>query len=209
MEDTMIVFTSDHGDYHGDHWLGEKELFHEQIIKVPMIIYDPSSTANNSRGNKEKKFVEAIDLLPTFLDAVESNASKHRLEGRSLIPLLRGEKISSWRESVFSEIDYSFNEARKTLDLGASDARAYMIRNNRWKYVYYKGFSPQLFDLRNDPDEFNDLGQSKDYSKIREEMKEILLQRIISRKNRVAASDEFVMKDRDYTKEDGIMIGVW
>ena len=81
----MIVFTSDHGDYHGDHWLGEKELFHEQIIKVPMIIYDPSSTANNSRGNKEKKFVEAIDLLPTFLDAVESNASKHRLEGRSLI----------------------------------------------------------------------------------------------------------------------------
>ena len=209
MEDTMIVFTSDHGDYHGDHWLGEKELFHEQIIKVPMIIYDPSSTANNSRGNKEKKFVEAIDLLPTFLDAVESNASKHRLEGRSLIPLLRGEKISSWRESVFSEIDYSFNEARKTLDLGASDARAYMIRNNRWKYVYYKGFSPQLFDLRNDPDEFNDLGQSKDYSKIREEMKELLLQRIISRKNRVAASDEFVMKDRDYTKEDGIMIGVW
>ena len=46
-------------------------------------------------------------------------------------------------------------------------------------------------------------------SKIREEMKEILLQRIINRKNRVAATDEFVMKDRDYTKEDGIMIGVW
>ena len=39
MEDTMIVFTSDHGDYQGDHWLGEKELFHEQIVRVPMIIY--------------------------------------------------------------------------------------------------------------------------------------------------------------------------
>jgi len=41
MDDTMIVFTSDHGDYQGDHWLGEKELFHEQSVRVPMIIYDP------------------------------------------------------------------------------------------------------------------------------------------------------------------------
>ena len=84
-----------------------------------------------------------------------------------------------------------------------------MIRNLKWKYIYYIGFPPQLFDLINDPNEFNDLGQNENYSKIREEMKELLLQRIISRKNRVAATDEFVMKDRDYTKEDGIMIGVW
>ena len=209
MQDTMIVFTSDHGDYHGDHWLGEKELFHEQIVRVPMIIYDPSSLANNNRGIKETRFIEAIDLLPTFLDAVESSESKHRLEGQSLIPILRGEKISNWKESVFSEIDYSFNEARKILNLGASDARAYMIRNNKWKYIYYKGFPPQLFDLENDPEEFKDLGQLEEYSIIREEMKEILLQRITGRKNRVAASDEFVLKERDYTKENGIMIGVW
>jgi len=49
----------------------------------------------------------------------------------------------------------------------------------------------------------------EEYSKVREEMKEILLQRITGRKNRVAASDEFVLKERDYTKENGIMIGVW
>ena len=66
-----------------------------------------------------------------------------------------------------------------------------------------------MFDLKNDPDEFNDLGKSEKYSKIREEMKELLLKRIIDRKNRVAATDEFVTKERDYTKDDGIMIGVW
>ena len=209
MEDTMIVFTSDHGDYHGDHWLGEKELFHEQIVRVPMIIYDPSLEADKNRGSKEKKFIEAIDLLPTFLDAVESKASKHRLEGNSLIPILRGKKTSNWRDCVFSEIDYSFNEARKILNLGASDARAYMIRNKKWKYIYYKGFVPQLFDIENDPNEFKDLGKSSDHYSVREEMKELLLQRIISRKNRIAATDEFVLKERDYTKEDGIMIGVW
>ncbi len=209
MKNTMVVFTSDHGDYHGDHWLGEKELFHEQIVKVPMIVYDPSDEADKLRGSKEDRFVEAIDLLPTFLDAVGSKESKHRLEGKSLIPLLRGKQIKNWRETVFCETDYSFNEARRILNIGASDARAFMIRNKKWKYIYYKGFRPQLFDLVNDPDEFNDLGKSKDYAHIREELKELLLERIISRKNRVAATDEFVLKQRDYTKDDGIMIGVW
>ncbi len=209
MEDTMIVFTSDHGDYQGDHWLGEKELFHEQSVRVPMIIYDPSDYANKTRGTKEQRFVEAIDLLPTFLDVVESPVSKHRLEGNSLIPLLKGENTKDWKEFVFSEIDYAFNEARKILNIGASDARAFMIRNSDWKYIYYKEFDPQLFDLKNDPDEFNDLGKSEKHSKIREEMKELLLKRIIDRKNRVAATDEFVTKERDYTKDDGIMIGVW
>ena len=209
MNDTMIVFTSDHGDYHGDHWLGEKEMFHEQIVKVPMIIYDPTNEANKMRGKKENRFVEAIDLLPTFLDAVKSNESKHRLEGRSLLPLIRGQKITEWREAVFSETDYSFNEARKILNIGASDARAFMIRDSKWKYIYYKGFPCQLFDLESDPDEFNDLGQSKEHQNIREVMKEKLLKRIIDRKNRVAATDEFVLKERDYSKDDGIMIGVW
>ena len=99
MKDTMIVFTSDHGDYLGDHWLGDKELFHEQIVRIPMIIYDPRESANKTRGHKEKRFIEAIDLLPTFLDVVESKESKHRLEGNSLIPLINGDKIKNWKDA--------------------------------------------------------------------------------------------------------------
>ena len=174
-----------------------------------MIIYDPREAANKTRGKKEKRFIEAIDLLPTFLDAVECPESKHRLEGNSLMPIINGHKINKWKDAVFSEIDYSFNQARRILKLGASDARGYMIRTNKWKYIRYKGFPAQLFDMINDPDEFKDLGQSEDYSKVREEMKELLLNRLLSRKNRVAATDEFVLKDRDYTKDDDIMIGVW
>ena len=84
-----------------------------------------------------------------------------------------------------------------------------MIRNNVWIYIYYKGFETQLFDLKNDPDEFNELGRSNDHSKIREEMKALLMKRIIDRKNRVAATDECVTKESDSTKDDGIMICVW
>ena len=84
-----------------------------------------------------------------------------------------------------------------------------MLRTSKWKYIYFKGFPAQLFDLEKDPEEFIDVGQSADYKKIRDEMKELLLKRLVSRKNRVAATDEFVLKDRDYTKENDIMIGVW
>ena len=92
LDNTMIVFTSDHGDYLGDHWLGEKELFHEPSVKVPLIIYDPSAAADAARGTVCDELVESIDLVPTFLEAVGADPAEqaHRLEGRSLVPLLRG-----------------------------------------------------------------------------------------------------------------------
>ena len=90
----MIVFTSDHGDYLGDHWLGEKELFHEPSVKIPLIIYDPSNEADVTRGTTCDELVEAIDLAPTFLEAFGGDPAdqSHRLEGRSLIPMLSGQK---------------------------------------------------------------------------------------------------------------------
>ena len=67
-ETTMIVFTSDHGDYLGDHWMGEKDLFHEQSAKIPLIVVDPSRDADATRGTVNDALVEAIDLAPTFID---------------------------------------------------------------------------------------------------------------------------------------------
>ena len=92
LETTLIVFTSDHGDYLGDHWLGEKDLFHEPSVKVPLIVYDPSREADAARGTVCDELVEAIDLIPTFLEALGADPAEqsHRLEGRSLIPFLRG-----------------------------------------------------------------------------------------------------------------------
>src|SRR5262249_47141919 len=67
LDSTMIVFTSDHGDYLGDHWLGEKDLFHEPSVRVPLIVCDPSRAADGTRGSVCDALVEAIDLAPTFL----------------------------------------------------------------------------------------------------------------------------------------------
>ena len=115
----------------------------------------------------ETRFVEAIDLVPTFIDAMGTEMPTHRLEGRSLLPLLRGEDPAGWRDDVFSELDYAFYRARLELGLGPADARCYMIRTERWKYVHFVGYPPQLFDLENDPDEYVDLGLSGEHTAVR------------------------------------------
>jgi arylsulfatase A-like enzyme len=209
MDDTMIVFTSDHGDYLGDHWMGEKELFHEVSVRVPLIIFDPRPEAEATRGTVSEAFVEAIDLVPTFMDATGAPPAPHRLEGRSLMPLLHGVTPPDWRDAVFSEIDYAFYAARQALGVGPSDARGYMIRTEKWKYVYFKGYPPQLFDLENDPDEFTDLGRHEAYEDIRRDMHNRLTDRLTDRKNRVTMTDGAVLAMRAGESKSGIIIGVW
>lgn len=208
-KDTMIVVTSDHGDYLGDHWMGEKELFHEVSVRVPLIILDPRPEADATRGTASNALVEAIDLVPTFLEATGAPSANHRLEGRSLQALLHGDTPADWREAVFSEIDYAFYAARQTLGTGTSDSRGYMIRTARWKYVHFLGFPPQLFDLEKDPDEFTDLGRAATHEGVRREMHDRLLRRLLSRKNRVTMSDDGVAAMRGSEDSSGIMIGKW
>ena len=83
-DNTLIVFTSDHGEYLGDHWLGEKDLFHEPSARIPLIIVDPNSTADETRGSVCSEMVEAIDLLPTFIEYAGAVIQQERIEGRSL-----------------------------------------------------------------------------------------------------------------------------
>jgi arylsulfatase A-like enzyme len=209
MRDTMIVFTSDHGDYLGDHWLGEKELFHEPSVRVPMIIYDPSPEADGTRGHVCNALVEAIDLVPTFLDTLGVGCSQHRLEGHSLVPFLRGGSPVHWRTAAFSEIDYAAYQAREVLGRGVNDCRAYMLRTDRWKYVHFRGYRPQLFDLIKDPDEFTDLGALPSFKPVRQRLHEQLLDRLTDRRNRVTVDDTWMRGVREQERSAGIVIGKW
>ena len=158
-DETMIVLTSDHGDYLGDHWLGEKDLFHEQSVKVPMIIFDPRAEADTTRSTTCDALVESIDLAPTFVDAAGGKPASHILEGRSLMPWLRGE-TPDWRQFVVSEFDYSATPQAVKLELEPRDARLFMIFDGRFKMMHAEGgFRPMLFDLETDPDEFDDLAK--------------------------------------------------
>ena len=166
MDDTMIVITADHGDYMGDHWLGEKDLFHEPSVKVPMIIYDPSSAADATRGKVCDELIESIDLAATFYETaggtLKDNAD-HIIEGRSLLPLIHGQIDTPIRDYAFSEYDYSVTPAAIKLGLNPRDAQLYMVTDKRWKYIFAEGgFRPMLFDRETDPNELTDLGASQD-----------------------------------------------
>jgi len=209
LDDTLIVFTSDHGDYLGDHWLGEKELFHEESARVPLIVVDPDPAADATRGRIEARLAEAIDLVPTFVDCLGGPAADHRLEGRSLLPLLRGASVSGWRDAAFSEADYAFRGARLDLGRAPDETRAFMIRTERWKYVSYQGFGPQLFDLDADPAEQHDLGASNAHAGVRREMEDRINQWVRARRLRTTESNESVARRTDTAKARGFLFGVW
>ena len=88
MKNTLIVFTADHGDFLGDHWLGEKELFYDTVQRVPFIVMDPSGEADATRGQALDHMVESVDLVPTVLRALDAPRPAHRLEGRELQEVL-------------------------------------------------------------------------------------------------------------------------
>jgi arylsulfatase A-like enzyme len=206
-EDTLIVFTSDHGDYLGDHWLGEKEHFHDVVQRVPLIIYDPAADA--TRGRSETRLAEAVDLAPTILEALGLPIPRERMEGRSLLPLLRGAPVEEWRDAVFSELDYAYREARRILGRAPDACRAWMVRTERWKYVHWQDFRPQLFDLAADPQEFDDRGDDPALEDVRREMRERLLAWFMRLKRRVTVSGEQVEEGTAAHKRAGVPFGVW
>ena len=209
LDDTMIVFTSDHGDFLGDHWLGEKQLFHDPSARIPLVIVDPDRAADATRGTVDDRLVEAIDLLPTFIDVNGGAQQPHRLEGRSLMPLIRGSNTSEWRDMAFSEADYAFLESGKILNVGGGmGGRAYMALGERWKYIHYENYRPQLFDMQGDPDELHDLGESDEHADIRADLHERLFHWLRHRRTRTSIDDGAVVK-RSGAKPKGLKIGVW
>ena len=191
LDNTMIVFTSDHGDYLGDHWLGEKSWFHECSARVPLIVVDPS--AEKTRNTVNTDLVETIDLLPTFIETLGGTPPYHRLEGRSLRPLLHhGEAPNDWRTFAVSEVDYADRKSRYILNQSPYECNTVMIATHRWKYIHIDGYRPQLFDLENDPNELNDLGNDPAMHAVIAEMQQHLITFLLRRKSRITIAPDFI-----------------
>lgn len=213
MENTMIVFTSDHGDYLGDHWMGEKDLFHEPVIRAPLIVYDPDSRADATRGTRCDALVEAVDIAPTLLDVYGGEAVPHVIDGRSLRPLLFGERPTDWREAVVCEYDFSFQDSRIELNAKPRDCWMRMIFDGRWKYTLIENYRPMLYDLQADPHEFEDLGASAEPAHIaaRARLHEALFRWARQPRQRATVSDGLIESTEVQPRisEGGILIGYW
>lgn len=208
-DNTVIVVTSDHGDYLGDHWLAEKDLFHDVIVRIPMIVMDPRTSADATRGSVVDDLIQAIDLVPTFLDMAGGEPVPHRLEGASVRALIEGTKPERWRDAVFCDSDFALRQARKTLGLAEDEARGFMVRTRDWKYVYFEKMPPQLFDLQADPQELNDLGRSFEHDAIRDTLQGRLFDWLRTLKTRTTVTHDFIARATGGARRRGIRFDEW
>ncbi len=148
-DDTIVIFTSDHGELLGDHgllWKGAR--FYEGAVRIPLILSWPGHFESGSRS---EALVELTDLVPTLLEALALPISAH-VQGESLMPILTGEDDPDLGLREFVRCEY-----HDALDR-AFASHANMLRNDRYKLVIYHGHEVgELYDLQKDPQEFENL----------------------------------------------------
>jgi arylsulfatase A-like enzyme len=165
-ESTLIIFTSDHGEQLGDHWLMFKQGYFDQSYHIPLIIRDPRSTADASRGQQIHGFSENVDLMPTMLDWLGIDIPS-QCDGFSLLPALRsGEMPAGWREAAFWECDFRNvrdDSLEKHLGITLHQCNLSVIRDHNYKYVHFGALPPLFFDLQQDPGEFINQAENPQY----------------------------------------------
>lgn len=157
---TLIIFTSDHGEQMGDHWLLGKCGYFDASYRIPLIIRDPRKEADAHRGRVVENFSENIDIMPTMLDYLGLPCPV-QCDGMSLRPFMEGKPApANWRREAHWEYDFrdpTDDAGERELALTLHQCTMNIIRNERWKYVHFTKLPPLLFDLQTDPNEFNNL----------------------------------------------------
>ncbi len=163
LDDTLIVVTSDHGYFYGEHGLNkERRLAYEEIARTPLAVRWPSHIA---AGSSSDSFVLSIDLAPTMLTYAGVDVPE-AMQGRSLQPILSGETPADWRRSVLIEY-FSDTVWPRLVKMGYE-----AVRTDRWKYIRYVDLDgmDELYDLAADPYEMRNLIDDEAAQAIRTEL---------------------------------------
>jgi arylsulfatase A-like enzyme len=165
LDETLVIFTTDNGYFHGEHGLADKWYPHEESIRVPLIVRDPR-LAEARRGGANDEFVLNVDLAPTILAAtgVEAPAT---MQGRDFSPLYLAASSPAWRQEFF----YEHAVIRSVDFIPASQA---LVRK-KMKYMWWPDFRhEELFDLAADPLEVNNVAGDPARAGVLKEMRETL-----------------------------------
>jgi len=170
LDNTIIVFASDHGYWYGEHGLNdERRLAYEESIRIPLLIrYGLGVKA----GTRREEMVQSIDLAPTLLQWAGCTPGPY-IDGRSLVPLINNQ-ASDWRTSILIEY-YSDTVFPRIVTMGYK-----AVRNERYKYIHYLELpdADELYDLQEDPYELKNRIGDPELKEVLEELKTLLLQKV-------------------------------
>lgn len=152
-ENTLIIYTSDHGDTLGNHGVWFKSTMYEGAVAVPFIMAGPTLPKDVETNIP----ISLVDSFPTIVEAVGAQLHEKdaNLPGKNLLPI--AQQIDTEERVIFSEYHAM-----------GSITGTYMIRYQAFKYIHYVGYSPQLFNLEEDPDELVDLAKDASYAYVLE-----------------------------------------
>jgi N-acetylglucosamine-6-sulfatase len=163
LDNTVIVFASDNGYFYGEHGLSvERRLAYEESIRMPLLVRYPAAI---KPGTVRDEFALNIDLAPTLLE-LAGVTRPGTMQGRSLVPLLKGAK-PAWRSSFLIEY-YSDTVFPRVLRMGYK-----AVRSGRWKYIHYLELDgmDELYDLESDPYEMKNVIAQPGAARALDEMK--------------------------------------
>ncbi len=174
-DDTLVIFTSDHGEMLGDFGTTGKANFHESVIRVPYLVIPPARSAKGraGMGRVTDTLVEQVDLAPTILDYAAMPPAPE-MPGHSLRPLLEpaGDDRDSTRWPTREGVLCEFTDNKRV-------ARSKCLRTDTYKYVFHdSGRSAELYDLGKDPDELVNVAADPQYRDVLLRMQNALLERI-------------------------------
>ncbi len=162
MDNTIIIFTSDHGDMLCQKNMVQKRSFYESSARVPLLVVSPHV---GRRGHVCKTPVSLLDIAPTILELTGYTDSESlAADGTSLVPLLQGKEQPD--RVVFSEMHSE-----------GVYATCFMVRRGKYKYIYIHGHDEQLFGLEADAHEWNNLANRSEHASIKDELKGLILSR--------------------------------
>ncbi|MFW5980839.1 MAG: sulfatase [Halanaerobiaceae bacterium] len=143
-DNTIIIFTSDHGEMLGDHYGFGKRTFYEQSARIPFIVSWPEKLPENETRNQ---FAVLPDIYSTLISAAEGKIPQNEnIAGKNLIPVCKDNK-EKVRDKIYAEFGFDKN-------------LKFMLRWNNYKYIYFaNGGLESLFDLAEDPEELNDIAE--------------------------------------------------
>ncbi|MEK3888596.1 arylsulfatase [Bacillus sp. FSL K6-3431] len=178
LNNTIIMFVSDHGELLGDHHFYRKALPYEGSAKVPFILSDPGNNLNIKRNQTVDQVVELRDIMPTCLAVAEVNTPKN-VDGKSVIPLCKGER--AWREYLHGEHIYGVYSHQYVTD-------------GKEKYIWFTQTGmEQLFNLQEDPTELVNLAGNAESQERLKYWRDILISELKTREEGYTDGDHLVV----------------